>query len=302
MSSDLDTIVQTSFLDLVPSVTVSYQLGMTQTLRGGYNMRISRPGIWYLNPYINDVDPNNISYGNPRLDAEQQHNFNINYGSFSQKLNFNATLSYAFAKNAVTSYSFMQEGVTHNTYANIGRNQTVGTNVYVSWTPTQMIRTYLNGGINYTDIQSTQNNELKNSGFSGRAFGGLTFTFPKDFRVGANGGTFMNRIQLQTEQSAFYFYSFSLQKSLLDKKLDLALNIQNLFSKYRAFTSTTTGEGFVQKNEFMNPMRNFRISVTYRFGDLKTSMKKVQRSISNEDVMQGESNTQQGTTTTPTGN
>ncbi len=52
----------------------------------------------------------------------------------------------------------------------------------------------------------------------------------------------------------------------------------------------------------MNPMRNFRVSVTYRFGDLKTSMKKVQRSISNEDVMQGESNTQQGTTTTPTGN
>lgn len=302
MSSDLDTIVQTSFFDLVPSVTLSYQLGMTQTLRGGYNMRISRPGIWYLNPYINDVDPNNISYGNPRLDAEQQHNFNINYGSFSQKLNFNATLSYAFAKNAVTSYSFMQEGVTHNTYANIGRNQTVGTNVYVSWTPTQMIRTYLNGGLNYTDIQSTENNELKNSGFSGRAFGGLTFTFPKDFRVGANGGTFMNRIQLQTKQSAFYFYSFSLQKSLLDKKLDLSLNIQNLFSKYRAFTSTTTGEGFVQKNEFMNPMRNFRISVTYRFGDLKTSMKKVQRSISNEDVMQGESNTQQGTTTTPTGN
>ncbi|MCE5206133.1 MAG: TonB-dependent receptor [Porphyromonadaceae bacterium] len=302
MSNDLDTIVQTSFFDLVPSATLSYQLGMTQTLRGGYNMRISRPGIWYLNPYVNDVDPNNISYGNPRLDAEQQHNFNVNYGSFSQKLNFNATLSYSFAKNAVTGYSFVQNGVTHNTYANIGRNQTVGTNLYVSWTPTQMIRTYLNGGINYTDIQSTENSELKNSGFSGRAFGGLTFTFPRDFRVGTNGGLFLNRIQLQTEQSAFYFYSFSLQKSILNKKLDLALNIQNLFSKYRAITSTTTGVGFTQRNEFMNPMRNFRISVTYRFGDLKTSMKKVQRSISNEDVMQGESNTQQGTSTNPTGN
>jgi len=210
-------------------------------------MRISRPGIWYLNPYINDVDPNNISYGNPRLDAEQQHNFNINYGSFSQKLNFNLTLNYAFAKNAVTAYSFVEDGVTHNTYDNIGRNQTVGTNLYVSWTPNQMIRTYLNGGVSYTDIRSTENSELKNSGFSGRAFGGLTFTFPGDFRVGANGGLFLNRIQLQTEQSPFYFYSFSLQKSFLNKKLDLALNMQNLFTKYRAFTSTTTGAGFTQK-------------------------------------------------------
>jgi outer membrane receptor protein involved in Fe transport len=301
MSNDLDTIVKTSFFDMVPSVALSYQLGMTQTLRGGYNMRISRPGIWYLNPYVNDVDPNNISYGNPRLDAEQQHNFNLNYGSFSQKLNFNATLSYSFAKNAVTSYSFIRDGVTHSTYDNIGRNQSVGTNLYVSWTPTQMIRTYLNGGVNYTDIQSTEDSALRNSGFSGRAFGGLTFTFPKDFRVGANGGAFMSRVQLQTKQSPFYVYSFSMMKSFLDKKLDVSLNMQNLFSKYRKTSSTTTGDGFWQESISNQTVRNLRLSVTYRFGDLKTSMKRVQRGIINDDVLEGESNTQQETTTTPTG-
>jgi outer membrane receptor protein involved in Fe transport len=301
MSNELDTIVKTNFFDMVPSVALSYQLGMTQTLRGGYNMRISRPGIWYLNPYINDVDPNNISYGNPRLDAEQQHNFNLNYGTFSQKLNFNATLSYSFAKNAVTSYSFIREGVTHSTYDNIGRNQSVGTNLYVSWTPVQMIRTYINGGVNYTDIQSTEDRSLRNSGFSGRAFGGLTFTFPNDFRVGVNGGTFMSRVQLQTKQSPFYVYSFSMMKSFLDKKLDVSLNMQNLFSEHRIVSSTTTGDGFWQESVSKRPVRNLRLSVTYRFGDLKTSMKKVQRGIINEDVLEGESNQQQGTTTTPTG-
>lgn len=300
MSNDSNTIVKTSFFDMVPSVALSYQLGMTQTLRGGYNMRISRPGIWYLNPYINDVDPNNISYGNRHLDAEQQHNFNLNYGSFSQKLNFNATLSYSFAKNAVTSYSFIRDGVTHSTYDNIGRNQTVGTNLYVSWTPTQMIRTYLNGGLNYTDIQSTEDTALRNNGFSGRAFGGLTFTLPKDFRLGANGGAFMSRVQLQTKQTPFYFYSFSMMKSFMDKKLDVSLNLQNLFSKYRKNSSTTTGEGFWQESISNQPMRNLRLSVTYRFGDLKSSMKKVQRGITNEDVLEGESSSQQGTTT-PTG-
>lgn len=302
MSNDVDTIVHTRFFDVVPSMTVSYQLGMTQTLRGGYNMRISRPGIWYLNPYINDVDPNNISYGNPRLDAEQQHNFNVNYGTFSQKLNFNATLSYSFAKNAVTGYSFIRDGVTHNTYANIGRNQTVGSNIYVSWTPSQLIRTYLNGGLNYTDIQSTENSALRNSGFSGRAYGGLTFTFPGDLRVGANGGAFMSRVQLQTKQTPFYFYSFSVMKSFLDKKLDLSLNLQDLFSTYRKNSSTTTGAGFRQESVTLQPMRNLRLSVTYRFGDLKNSMKRVQRGITNEDVMEGESNTEQGGTTTPVGN
>lgn len=308
MSTDSNTNVNTSFFDFIPSVTISYQLGMTQTIRGGYNMRISRPGIWYLNPYVNDVDPNNISYGNPNLDSEQQHNFNVNYGSFSQKLNFNATLSYSFAKNAVTAVSFIEnktddgiaKSVTNNTYANIGRNHTIGTNLYLSWTPNDVVRTFINGGLNYTDIQSTQESALRNSGFSGRAFGGLTFSFPKDFRVGANGGLFLNRIQLQTVQSPFYFYSFSVQKSLLNKKLDVSLNVQNLFSEFREISSTTTGEGFTQKSKFLNPMRNLRLSVTYNFGDLKSSIKRVQRSIKNEDVMQGESSTQQeGTTTTP---
>jgi hypothetical protein len=265
-------------------------------------MRISRPGIWYLNPYINDVDPNNISYGNPELDGETQHNFNINYGSFSQKLNFNATLSYSFTKDAVTRYSFIRDGVTHTTYDNIGRNQSVGTNLYVSWTPTQMIRTYLNGGVNYTDIESTADSEIRNSGFSGRAFGGLTFTFPGDFRVGANGGLFMSNVQLQTKQSTFYFYSFSVMKSFLDKKLDFSLNMQNLFSKYRKTSSTTTGEGFWQESNFNQPMRNLRLSVTYRFGNLKSSMKKVQRGITNEDVLEGESSSQQGGSATTTGN
>ena len=309
MSNTVDSIV-TNFFDLIPSATVSYQLGMTQNIRAGYNMRISRPGIWYLNPYINDMDPNNISYGNPNLDSEQQHNFDVNYGSFSQKMNFNATLTYSFAQNAVSAISSIvkedDRSITHNTYANIGKNQTVGTNIYVSWTPTSNIRTYLNGGMNYTviksdDTQGVNDSGLSNSGFSGRAFGGFTYTFPHDIRLGANGGLFMNRIQLQTVQSPFYHYSFSLMKSFFDKKLDLTLNVQDLFSKYRKITSTTTGEGFSQESINIDPVRNLRLSVTYRFGDLKASMKRVQRGITNEDVMQGESGSQQsGTTNTPT--
>ena len=302
ISSTTDS-VRTKFFDMIPSATVSYQLGMTQNIKAGYNMRISRPGIWYLNPYINDMDPNNISYGNPNLESEQQHNFNINYGTFTQKINFNATLTYSFAQNAVTSISFIDEnGVTNNTYANVGKNQTIGTNIYASWTPTVSIRTYINGGMNYTDIRSNDESGLSNSGFSGRAFGGITYTLPLDIRLGANGGLFMNRIQLQTVQSPFYYYSFSLMKSFLDKKLDLALNVQDIFSKYREISSTTTGVGFKQKSINMNPVRNLRLSVTYRFGNLKSSMKRVQRTITNEDVMQGESGSQQGgATTTPEG-
>ena len=38
---------------------------------------------------------------------------------------------------------------------------------------------------------------------------------------------------------------------------------------------------------YQNPMRTFRLSLTYRFGDLKSSVRKVQRTITNEDILQG---------------
>lgn len=39
------------FDDVVPSLMFSYQLSPSQNLRASYNMRISRPGICYLNPF-----------------------------------------------------------------------------------------------------------------------------------------------------------------------------------------------------------------------------------------------------------
>lgn len=41
-----------NFDDVVPSASIGYKLTDMSNLRLGYNMRIYRPGIWYLNPYL----------------------------------------------------------------------------------------------------------------------------------------------------------------------------------------------------------------------------------------------------------
>ena len=38
----------------------------------GYQMRISRPGLWSLNPYRNE-SIGTVSYGNPDLKSEVSH-------------------------------------------------------------------------------------------------------------------------------------------------------------------------------------------------------------------------------------
>ena len=51
--------------------------------------------------------------------------------------------------------------------------------------------------------------------------------------------------------------------------------------------STMSGEGFSYKSTNWRSAREFRISISYRFGDMKGSIKKVRRGISNDDSKAG---------------
>jgi len=278
-----------TYFDIVPNATVSYMLSMAQQFRLGYNMRIQRPGIWYLNPYINQVDPKNISYGNPNLDSEKSHNFNLNYSMFSQKLNMNASASYSFVDNSIEEYTVINEieQRSERTYGNIGKRNNVGLFGYVNWRPTTWYNFYFNGGANYTEITSVARS-LSNSGFSGNVYAGMTFNLPKSSRVNFGGGLSTPRIALQSQRSTFNFHSMNASKDFLDKKLTVTLFANSLFAERRKFETTTSDINFSMKNTNYWTVRDFGIYVSYRFGSLNSSIRKISRGITNDDSIQGE--------------
>ena len=266
-----DMDFSTNYFDVVPNATLTYQIDMSTQIRLGYNMRIQRPGIWYLNPYINDVDPQNISQGNPNLDSEKSNNVNLNFSKFTQKFSINASLSYTFVNNPIERYSFTADfpvddprsqynGAMWNTYDNIGKKQQVGMFLYGNWSPTTWFRIYMNGGLDYTDLKAPTL-DLKKDGVSGRVFAGTQFTLPKDF---------------------------------LKKKLSVSVGANNPFWKTMKMEMTTNGEGFRNVSTNWRSAREFRFSVSYRFGTMKGQIKKVRRGISNDDSKGGGENNQGG--------
>lgn len=288
--SQKDTTIQSKFFDIAPSITFSYQPAMTRTLKLSYDMRVSRPGIWYLNPYVHDENPTNIYYGNPALTAEQTHRVSFNYGYFSRKVNLNASLDYEFTKNGITSYSFVQDGVTNTTYDNIGKRNSFGLNTYIGWMPSSLVSFNFNGSVSYINIENQNDTSYRNSGFRTNMYAGITFRLPKDWRLNADGGTFMPPVQLQTTNSIFYFYNFNIMKQMFKKKLAIRLNIQNPFNEFIKLKSTTKGEGFYQTSTHYRSARSIGISVSYQFGELKKSIKKIERSIKNDDIKASEEN------------
>ena len=280
---------KTNYFDVVPNATLTYQLDMSSQLRLGYNMRIQRPGIWYLNPYVNNADPQNISFGNPNLDSEKSNNINLNYSMFAQKFSINASATYTFVNNSIEQYTFIDPknpGIFQTTYGNIGKKQSTGLFVYANWNPVPLFRIYMNGGVDYTDLKSDMN-DMANSGFSGRIFAGTQFNFPMDFRLNLHGGYFSPWIQLQGKRSPFYFTGISVNKDFLKKKLSVQLSFQNPFWKRMKMENTSSDDTFFRRETNYRTMRMLQVSVSYRFGTLKDAIKKVKRGINNDDVKSG---------------
>ena len=283
--------VHSNTTDVVPTFAVSYQLGMTKTLRFNYNMRIRRPGISYLNPFEDRSIPQNISFGNPNLKSEKSNNVSLSYSTFSQKVNLSAELRYSIIDNAIQDVSYMQDSLLYNTYDNIGRQQEVGLNLYASWSPIKDLRLSVNGGFGYVDVRANDANNTSNSGFGGRTFANATYSFLGSFRVGLFGGFFKRPPTLQSDMGPFVFSGISLGKDFFDKRLSLTVSVQDPFYKSQKVVNKTTTPIFYRESDMHISQQSVGFRVSFKFGNLKSQLKKVQRGITNDDLMQGESGT-----------
>ena len=77
-------------------------------MRLAYNIRLRRPGIGYLNPYVL-ISGTSIRYGNPELVAEKNHRVNLSYSYFGSKLNVQATALYSRGNGTISAYQFLDE-------------------------------------------------------------------------------------------------------------------------------------------------------------------------------------------------
>lgn len=278
------------FTDIVPSALFSWQPSMFRNVQLTYNMRISRPGITYLNPFRQMITPSDITYGNSDLKSEKNHTLSLSFSSFSQKFNVNLSARYSFTNNSINEYQFIDEnGVLNTTYGNIGNNQLAGITAFVNWNASAATRLYVNGDLRYESYKSGNKGdyykkEWKNDGMTGSIYVGAQQNFTHGFRLSANGGYFLPSISLQSKGMKAYYYSLGLNKSFFKERLNLALTAANFLEKHRTYKSTTSTPYLHTVNRYRTRVQTFAFNISWRFGNLSEKVKKASRSIRNDDV------------------
>ena len=289
------------FNDFVPSASIGYKLAQSSNLRLGYDMRIYRPGIWYLNPYIDDTTPTNIRQGNSYLDSEKNHSLSLRYSNFTSKFNINLTLLYGFTRNSIESVTKLipdtqipglknptGKDVLYTTYENIGHVEGTSLTAYINWNATKNTRIYMNNRLSYTDMND--GGTLRNHGWNLYAYGGAQQTLPRNWRLSFNIYATTPNVTLQGRGSSYSSYSMSIQKSWLKKRLNLTLSASNFLKKYKYYNSSMDDSFFHSDNWSKSNVQRFSLSISYRIGELKASVKKAERTISNDDVKGGGNN------------
>ncbi|MBQ2173408.1 MAG: TonB-dependent receptor [Bacteroidales bacterium] len=287
-SSAMSSPFSVNYGNLVPSASVQWSPTATQNIGLSYNMRISRPGISYLNPYVDTSDPTARTYGNSDLDTEKGHNISLVYNFYSPLVMVNATLRHSYTGNGIESYSFYDEdNLLNTTYGNIVTSRNTGLNGYVMLNPGKKTRIMLNGGVSYVSLSSEQLNQ-KNSGWTYNLMAGVQQTLPWDLRLSANFIMAGNRVSLQGWSSGMRAGMLGVTKTFLDDRLSLSLNgiLPLMKDLNMSMESYTAGKGFTSSTITQIPIRAITFQISWTFGKQGNySTKRTRRSIDNDSQL-----------------
>lgn len=112
-----------SFTNLLPKASIRYAPKKQKSISLSYNGSTQNPTLQQINPIIDNIDPLNITLGNPNLKQAFRHSFNVTMNNYKviKSQSFWMSGNFSFVDNAITS---------SNTIDASGRrtSQTINTN------------------------------------------------------------------------------------------------------------------------------------------------------------------------------
>ncbi len=298
------------YTNVVPSLNVSKTLKDFTTIKLGYNRRIQRPWLRQLNPNVNLLNNQNIEVGNPNLEPELADNIELGISKPIKNVYLNVSFFGRSTDNAINRVRYpidSVQGAIISTYENIGKERSLGTNVFANITISN--KWTVNGGfdLHYAQLEGQVtgaegiSETARNSGWN---YGGRLmsqYKLNKGWTIQAFSFMRGRRVELQGNRGGFGIYSIGLNKDFNDGLGSIGLGAENFLSRGWNVRSELVSPTFSQTSNMLLVNRNFKINFNYRFGKLDAQkVRKKTRSVSNDDLMgdnDGAGNMQQGGST-----
>ncbi len=272
-----------NYLNVFPSVFLSRNLDSSNVLNLSYSYRIDRPNYQSLNPFEYYLDPYTFQKGNPYLKPQYTHSFQAVH-VFKSFLN--TTLAYSRTKDMIVSdlpQIIASENKTYITSDNLDSQNYLSLTVSAPIPVKKWWNLQTNFSATYNQYKTFYRNATYDvNQFSYNVFANNTFTLPKNWTVELSGWYNSPTIYGLLVAKPQGMVNLGLQKTIMDKKATIRLNVQDLFWTNK-FRGSTEFEDIHLKVRSLWPSRQVRLTFTYRFGNQNVKGAR-QRNTGSDDI------------------
>ena len=280
ISEAKDTEDKHDYTRLFPTVYLLYSPTDGHALNFSFSNRISRPSQNMVNPF--PFYQNKYTYACGREDLNPSYTYNAELG-YTLKNNFNVSAYYSYSDDVFFQVVDLdaETNVTSFLWENFMQTHAFGLNNSYTFR-TKWLQIYAQHGVNYrrtTSSAATTSPEEKGWAYDASLRNTFFFNEKKTLLATLSGSYSSRQYQGIYLMSPTYSISAGMLYRLLDNKLSLSLNVNNLFVSHSKLETMSNGLKIIADNQFA--FASFRIGVSYTFGgDIRS---KGQRN-SNEDI------------------
>jgi outer membrane receptor protein involved in Fe transport len=281
-----NTKVKHNYTNLLPNIQFTNRVSPITTLVFGYTKRLQRPYIWDLNPFVNNNDSLNISYGNPNLGPQTIHALSgqVRFSKGSTFAGINLEGSYS--NNKILQYSSFdtQTGVTSTTSLNIGEEFQSSLNLDFNTKITEKWSLFVNGSLRYSTVTNNTNRSQSNSGFGCNFNLFMSYKFSDKFTVSTYLGLWKDPQTIQTTYPFNTWHNVAVNYKVFKNKVNISLRAVNYFEKTHDYKTVTKDENFYNTNINTQIRRGAVLALTWNFGKLTENVSK-KKGVNNDDIL-----------------
>jgi len=270
---------QVAYTRIYPSLFLTQKINDAQQLQLSYSRRVNRPRGWDTNPFLDVSDPITHRRGNPNLQPEDVHAFELSYSRFWKKF---SVISSAYMRQTNDVIQRIRtepdaNGVTVVTPQNLTRNISSGLeligkfDLVKKWNFTANVNLYQSKIVGVPAFGI-----VENSGFSWNANLTNNFTLPLGITLQVKGDYRAAEVMAQGKRNAMYGMDAGAKYDFKDKKSSLSLNIRDVFAS-RRWSMTTEGNTSIVDFSRMMQGTMANLTYSYRFGKTAFNFKKTKK-------------------------
>ena len=262
--------IPNDYFNLFPSAHIKYALNDKNEFGLSYSRRISRARAGQLNPFTNYADPFNLRRGNPYLQPEYIHSFDLAYTFEKKTLSVSSSVYYRRSEGVIARVKeFYENNTSAITYQNLSSTNAFGTELVFMFKPFPFWRTTasFNGNLveYFTDLQGLSNTT---GAYLKAKFNTVIDFWKKTASFQASYGYNGPRVMVQGTVQRKGTFDLAFDKKFLDGNMALGLRVSDLFNQ-QSFYMDAVRENFQQVAYYKWMSRRVFLTLNYKFGKIE---------------------------------